>query len=54
MEQKLIERCFVLEEEEEERRHIQHTDVSIVFGMRMLALVTQSIVTLKTNNYNRG
>ena len=53
MDQKLIERCFVLEEEEE-RRHIQHTDVSIVFGMRMLALVTQSIVTLKTNNYNRG
>ena len=43
MEYKLIERCFLLEEEG--RRHVQHTDVSIVFGIRILVLVMLSIVS---------
>ena len=43
-ESKLVERCFLLEEEEG-RRHIQHTDVSMVFRIRISVLVTQSLVS---------
>ena len=42
MKQKLIKECSLLEEE---GSHIQHTHVSIVFGIRILVLVAESIVS---------
>ena len=42
MEWKLIERSFLLEEG---RRHMQHTDVFIVSGKRILVLVTQGLIS---------